>query len=153
MCINHVQFWQVRGWRGSKLTSKNWILEGKNHRSRYVRYQKSKIIHISLYFYYYNYYNHFPQQVLQVLIFSLFVLQELIVDLLLLKGDSQNLRMLNTSCLKTTFGHFFANYMNIFHKAEVQAVILRYQTVINPNSNDMTQNANISLQFCKTKKI
>ena len=68
--------------------------------------KKSNIIHISLYFWTDKYYN--PFQVLQVLIFSLFAPEEMIVDLLMLKGDSQNLRMLN-GCFRTTSGHLFAN--------------------------------------------
>ena len=31
-------------------------------------------------------------------------------------------------CFRTISSHFFANYMNIFHKTEVQTVILRYLT-------------------------
>ena len=37
----------------------------------------------------------------------------------LLEGDSQNLQMINGR-FKTTSGHCFANYKNIFHKTEVQ---------------------------------
>ena len=38
-----------------------------------------------------------------------------------LEGVSQNLRMLNANGrFKTTSGHFFANFMNRFHKNEVQ---------------------------------
>ena len=37
----------------------------------------------------------------------------------LLEGDASNLRLTS---------HFFANYMNIFHKTEVQMVILRCRT-------------------------
>ena len=33
----------------------------------------------------------------------------------------------------TIFGHFFANYMVIFHKTEVQTVILRHLTSLNVN--------------------
>ena len=33
----------------------------------------------------------------------------------------------------TTCGHFFANYMFIFHKTETQTVILRCLTIINLN--------------------
>ena len=42
----------------------------------------------------------------------------------LLKGDSQNLRLINGR-FPTLCSHFFANYMTIFHKTEVQTVILR----------------------------
>ena len=41
-----------------------------------------------------------------------------------LEGVSQNLRIVNGR-FKTTFGHFFVNYRNIFHKTEVQTFILR----------------------------
>ena len=41
-----------------------------------------------------------------------------------LEGVSQNLRMINGR-FKTTSGHFFGNYIIIFHKNEVQMVILR----------------------------
>jgi hypothetical protein len=41
-----------------------------------------------------------------------------------IEGDSQNLRMLNGR-FKTSSGHVFANYKNIFHQTEVKAVILR----------------------------
>ena len=40
----------------------------------------------------------------------------------------------------TIFGHFFANYMKIFHKTEIQTVISRCIVCPNPNwikSNDM----------------
>jgi hypothetical protein len=33
----------------------------------------------------------------------------------------------------TTSGHFFANYMNIFHKTEIQMVILRCLVCLNPS--------------------
>ena len=43
----------------------------------------------------------------------------LCVTLLDIEGVSQNLGMLNGR-FETTSGHFFANYINIFHKTEVQ---------------------------------
>ena len=49
-----------------------------------------------------------------------------------LEGDFQNLRMINGR-FKTTSGHFFGIYMNIFHKTEVQVVILIWLTGLNPN--------------------
>ena len=36
-------------------------------------------------------------------------------------------------CFRTSSGHFFANYMNIFHKTEVQTVILRCLTGLKLN--------------------
>ena len=53
--------------------------------------------------------------------------------------------------------HFFANYMNIFHKTEIQAVILRCIVGLNPNwikSNDMNHNfVFVSIfQFCMKKR-
>ena len=41
-----------------------------------------------------------------------------------LEGDSQNLWLKNGR-LPTLSSHFFANYMNIFHKTEVQTIIFR----------------------------
>ena len=43
----------------------------------------------------------------------------LCVTLLDIEGVSQNLGMLNGR-FETTSGHFFANYINIFHKTEVK---------------------------------
>ena len=42
-------------------------------------------------------------------------------------------RQLINSHFKTIYGHFFANYMFIFHKTEIQTIILRCLTIINPN--------------------
>ena len=42
-------------------------------------------------------------------------------------------RQLINSHFKTIHGHFFANYMFIFHKTEIQTVILRCLTIINLN--------------------
>ena len=42
-------------------------------------------------------------------------------------------RQLINSHFKTIYGHFFANYMFIFHKTEIQTVILRCLTIINLN--------------------
>ena len=50
--------------------------------------------------------------------------------LYILEGVSQNLRMI-IGRFKTTFGHFFGNYMNIFYKTEVQTAILRCLTGLN----------------------
>ena len=47
----------------------------------------------------------------------------------LLKGDSQNLRLIDGH-FPTLCSHCFANYMNIFHKTEVQTVILRCWMVL-----------------------
>ena len=38
------------------------------------------------------------------------------------EGVSQNLRIINGH-FKTTSGHFFSNYMNIFHKTEIQTCL------------------------------
>jgi hypothetical protein len=43
----------------------------------------------------------------------------------LVEDDSQNLRLINGR-FPTLSSHFFSNYMNIFHKTEVQTVILRW---------------------------
>ena len=45
----------------------------------------------------------------------------------------QKKRQLINSHFKTIYGHFFANYMFIFHKTEIQTVILRCLTIINLN--------------------
>ena len=42
-------------------------------------------------------------------------------------------RQLIISHFTTTSGNFFANYMNIFHKTEVQTIILRCLTSLNLN--------------------
>ena len=39
--------------------------------------------------------------------------------------------LLTCGCFRTISGHFFANYMSIFHKSEVQMVILRCLTGLN----------------------
>ena len=52
--------------------------------------------------------------------------------------DHQNLHLINGH-FTTISVHFCANYMNIFHKVEVQTVILRYWTSLSHdwyNSND-----------------
>ena len=59
----------------------------------------------------------------------------------------------------TISGHFFANYMFIFHKTEIQTVILRCLTSLNLNlyknhdtKRKNTKNANVC--FCtKSKKL
>ena len=61
-------------------------------------------------------------------------------------------RVLN--CRFTTLSsHFSAIYINIFHKTEIQTVILRCRS----GSRIMTQNANISVsgiyRFCKKKTV
>ena len=48
-------------------------------------------------------------------------------------GELQKKRQLINSNFKPIYGHFFANYMFIFHKTEIQTVILRYLTIINLN--------------------
>ena len=48
-------------------------------------------------------------------------------------GELQKKRQLINSHFKTIYGHFFANYMFIFHKTEIQTVILRCLTIINLN--------------------
>ena len=68
--------------------------------------------------------------------------------LILLQGDASNLRLTKV-CFRTLSSHFFVNYMNIFHKTEVQTIILRCWT----GSKVMKQNTNIFFsiffQFCK----
>ena len=49
-----------------------------------------------------------------------------------LEPDAQNLRLINSRFL-TFSSHFSANYTSIFHKTEVQTVILRCWTGLNPN--------------------
>ena len=53
-----------------------------------------------------------------------FDFQSLMITCSSLEGVSQNLQLINGH-FKTTSGHFFANYMNIFQKTEIQTVILR----------------------------
>ena len=48
----------------------------------------------------------------------------------ILETDYQNLRQLNWD-FTTIFSHFFETCMNIFHKKEIQTVILRYLTGLN----------------------
>ena len=55
----------------------------------------------------------------------------------LLKGDSQNLRLIDGH-FPTLCSHCFANYMNIFHKTEVQTVILRCLTGLKSMSDGPT---------------
>ena len=43
---------------------------------------------------------------------------------LVIEGDASNLRLTKVR-FPTLSSHFFANYINIFHKTEVQTVILR----------------------------
>ena len=50
----------------------------------------------------------------------------------ILEGVSQNLQLINGRFL-TTSGHFFGNYINIFHKTEIQTVILRCIVCLNVN--------------------
>ena len=49
-----------------------------------------------------------------------------------LEGDIQNLQLINGHFM-TISGHFFVNYMNIFHKTEISTVILRCLTYLNLN--------------------
>ena len=49
-----------------------------------------------------------------------------------LEGDIQNLQFINGHSM-TISGHFFVNYMNIFHKTEISTVILRCLTYLNLN--------------------
>ena len=49
-----------------------------------------------------------------------------------LEGDIQNLQFINGHFM-TISGHFFVNYMNIFHKTEISTVILRCLTYLNLN--------------------
>ena len=49
-----------------------------------------------------------------------------------IEGVTKNLRMIN-GCFMTTSGHFFSNYINIFHKTEVQTVIVMCLTGRNLN--------------------
>ena len=46
------------------------------------------------------------------------------------RKNLENLCLINDHFL-TVFGHFFANFMTIFHKTEVQTVILRYLVSLN----------------------
>ena len=48
----------------------------------------------------------------------------LMIFLAYIESDAQNLRLID-GCLQTISSHFFAKYMNMFHKTEVQTVILR----------------------------
>ena len=48
------------------------------------------------------------------------------------RKNLENLWLLNDPFL-TLFGHFFANYMKIFHKTEAQTVILRCLVCLNLN--------------------
>ena len=47
-----------------------------------------------------------------------------------IETESQNLQMKN-GLFTTIVGHFFANYVDIFHKTEVQMIILRCSTCLN----------------------
>ena len=48
------------------------------------------------------------------------------------KTDRKRMLLLN-DCYTTVSGHFFAMFMFIFHKTEVQTVSLRYLKNLNPN--------------------
>ena len=54
------------------------------------------------------------------------------MDLANTETDHQNLQLINGN-FRTISGHLFANYMNIYHKTEIQAVILRCLTGRNLN--------------------
>ena len=49
-----------------------------------------------------------------------------------LETVSQNLQLIYGR-FTTISGHFFSNYMNIFHKSEVQMIILKCFTGVNSN--------------------
>ena len=51
---------------------------------------------------------------------------------ILQRKNTENLWLINGH-LGTIFGHFLANYMKIFHKKEVQSVILRCLVCLNLN--------------------
>ena len=58
-------------------------------------------------------------------------------------------KLLLNNFYRTISGHFFTIFIFIFHKTEVQTVILRSLTGLNLNfSKVMTQNANISILGC-----
>ena len=70
--------------------------------------------------------------------------------------DHQNLQLINGSFM-TISGHLFANYMNIYHKTEIQAVILRCligTTVMTQNAKKTTkmQKTQMSYFFTKSQK-
>ena len=55
------------------------------------------------------------------------------------RKQNENLWLINGHCM-TISGHFFANYMKIFHTTEIQTVILRCILCLNSNwikSNDI----------------
>ena len=61
-----------------------------------------------------------------------FDFQSLIINCSNIEGVSRNFRIINGR-FKTTSGHFFANYINIFHKTKIQTVILRCKIGLNLN--------------------
>ena len=49
-----------------------------------------------------------------------------------IEPDVQNMRLIN-GCFRPFLAFFFANYMNIFHKTDIQMVILRCWTGLKLN--------------------
>ena len=65
-------------------------------------------------------------------------------------------RQLINSHFKTIYGHFFANYMFIFHKTEIQTVILRCLMSLNLNwykSYDTKRNNSENANLCFWTKL
>ena len=63
------------------------------------------------------------------------------------KTDHQNLRLINGH-FPTIFSHFFANYINIFDKTEVQMVILRCRMGLNLNWFKSYDTKHKCFRFC-----
>ena len=56
----------------------------------------------------------------------------LMIFLAYIESDAQNLRLID-GCLQTISSHFFAKYMNMFHKTDVQTIIFRSWTSLKLN--------------------
>ena len=65
----------------------------------------------------------------------------------------QNLKVINGH-FTTVSGHFFANYMNIFQKTEIQTVILRCSTIgIKVTTQNAKTQKSLFLQNCKKTEM
>ena len=56
----------------------------------------------------------------------------LMIFLAYIESDAQNFRLID-GCLQTISSHFFAKYMNMFHKTDVQTIIFRSWTSLKLN--------------------
>ena len=64
-----------------------------------------------------------------------------------LEGDSQNFRMLNGR-FKTTSGHFFANYMNIFHKTLIITCSNLVSQIVSKPDGKIVEGTSLGLSRC-----